>query len=52
MSEDDEDILPQEDAVDYKLSVFRLFTELFPEFSNKGFCPVPIPRVRVCALSA
>ena len=50
MSEDDEDILPQEDAVDYKLSVFRLFTELFPEFSNKGFCPVPIPRVRVCAI--
>ena len=26
----------QEDAVDYKLSVFRLFAELFPEFANTG----------------
>ena len=26
----------QEDAVDYKLSVFRLFAELFPEFTNSG----------------
>eukprot|EP00802_Teleaulax_amphioxeia_P013917 Tamp_13972.p2 GENE.Tamp_13972~~Tamp_13972.p2 ORF type:complete len:227 (-),score=45.61 Tamp_13972:515-1195(-) len=36
LSDDDEDILPQEDAVDYKLSVFRLFAELFPEFTNTG----------------
>ena len=26
----------QEDAVDYKLSVFHLFAELFPEFANTG----------------
>jgi len=32
LSEDNEDILPQEDAPDLKLSVFYLFSELFPEF--------------------
>jgi hypothetical protein len=26
----------QEDSVDYKLSAFRLFAELFPEFANAG----------------
>jgi hypothetical protein len=26
----------QEDAVDYKLSVYTLFSELFPEFCNTG----------------
>eukprot|EP00960_Hanusia_phi_P074060 768143-Hanusia_phi.AAC.3 len=36
LSDDNEDILPQEDAVDYKLSVFHLFAELFPEFANTG----------------
>jgi hypothetical protein len=30
--QDNEDILPQEDAPDLKLSVFYLFSELFPEF--------------------
>jgi hypothetical protein len=33
LSEDNEDILPQEDAPDLKLSVFFLFSELFPEFA-------------------
>eukprot|EP00283_Hemiselmis_rufescens_P003201 CAMPEP_0173430366 /NCGR_PEP_ID=MMETSP1357-20121228/8814_1 /TAXON_ID=77926 /ORGANISM="Hemiselmis rufescens, Strain PCC563" /LENGTH=142 /DNA_ID=CAMNT_0014394687 /DNA_START=349 /DNA_END=773 /DNA_ORIENTATION=+ len=32
LSDDNEDILPQEDAPDLKLSVFFLFSELFPEF--------------------
>jgi len=36
LSDDSEDILPQEDAVDNKLSVFHLFAELFPEFANSG----------------
>ena len=31
LSDDDEDILPQEDSTDVKLSVFGLFAELFPE---------------------
>ena len=31
LSEDDEDILPQEDSSDVKLSVYGLFAELFPE---------------------
>ena len=31
----------QEDAVDYKLSVFRLFAELFPEFTNTGLSLPP-----------
>ena len=30
-SDDDEDILPQEDSLDVKLSVYGLFSELFPE---------------------
>jgi len=34
LSEDNEDILPQEDGVDQKLSVFHLFSELFPEYAN------------------
>eukprot|EP00291_Cryptomonas_curvata_P003358 CAMPEP_0172179820 /NCGR_PEP_ID=MMETSP1050-20130122/16843_1 /TAXON_ID=233186 /ORGANISM="Cryptomonas curvata, Strain CCAP979/52" /LENGTH=167 /DNA_ID=CAMNT_0012852771 /DNA_START=210 /DNA_END=710 /DNA_ORIENTATION=- len=34
LSDDTEDILPQEDALDYKLSVFNLFSELFPEYVN------------------
>lgn len=36
LSDDTEDILPQEDSVDNKLSVFHLFAELFPEFANAG----------------
>jgi hypothetical protein len=49
----------QEDAVDYKLSVFRLFAELFPEFTNSGLgifveslCACSIataPRTDACA---
>ena len=31
LSDDDEDILPQEDGADQKLSVYYLFSELFPE---------------------
>lgn len=31
LSDDDEDILPQEDSLDVKLSVYGLFSELFPE---------------------
>jgi hypothetical protein len=31
LSDEDEDILPQEDGVDNKLSVYFLFSELFPE---------------------
>mmetsp|Transcript_104570 Transcript_104570/g.168277 ORF Transcript_104570/g.168277 Transcript_104570/m.168277 type:complete len:612 (+) Transcript_104570:333-2168(+) len=34
LSDDNEDILPQEDGVDQKLSVFHLFSELFPEYAN------------------
>eukprot|EP00286_Rhodomonas_abbreviata_P002481 CAMPEP_0181345692 /NCGR_PEP_ID=MMETSP1101-20121128/32897_1 /TAXON_ID=46948 /ORGANISM="Rhodomonas abbreviata, Strain Caron Lab Isolate" /LENGTH=90 /DNA_ID=CAMNT_0023457689 /DNA_START=461 /DNA_END=729 /DNA_ORIENTATION=+ len=34
LSEDNEDILPQEDGADQKLSVFHLFSELFPEYAN------------------
>jgi hypothetical protein len=34
LSDDSEDILPQEDGMDQKLSVFHLFSELFPEYAN------------------
>eukprot|EP00285_Hemiselmis_virescens_P000003 CAMPEP_0173378558 /NCGR_PEP_ID=MMETSP1356-20130122/1697_1 /TAXON_ID=77927 ORGANISM="Hemiselmis virescens, Strain PCC157" /NCGR_SAMPLE_ID=MMETSP1356 /ASSEMBLY_ACC=CAM_ASM_000847 /LENGTH=550 /DNA_ID=CAMNT_0014331659 /DNA_START=242 /DNA_END=1894 /DNA_ORIENTATION=- len=34
LSENIEDILPQEDGADRRLSVFCLFSELFPEFAN------------------
>eukprot|EP00284_Hemiselmis_tepida_P005966 CAMPEP_0174931960 /NCGR_PEP_ID=MMETSP1355-20121228/35445_1 /TAXON_ID=464990 /ORGANISM="Hemiselmis tepida, Strain CCMP443" /LENGTH=541 /DNA_ID=CAMNT_0016178357 /DNA_START=113 /DNA_END=1735 /DNA_ORIENTATION=+ len=34
LSDNIEDILPQEDAPDRNLSVFRAFSELFPEYAN------------------
>jgi len=40
----------QEDAVDYKLSVFRLFAELFPEFTNSGL-GLFVESLCVCAIA-
>lgn len=37
-SGDDEDILPQEDGPDEKLSVYYLFSELFPDHVNNMVC--------------
>ena len=51
-SGDDEDILPQEDGPDEKLSVYYLFSELFPDHVNnkegsEGGCKNGLTRLQV-----